>query len=82
MLAELRNDGSGAAEDKTPLGKNEEIDNITEEDYFIKNAEVACYPTSMNVASASMPDQAQTPGCEECLIIGALLMVSCPSAVQ
>ena len=46
MLAELKVDGSGPAEDKTPLGKDEEIDDITEDDYFIKNAEVACFPST------------------------------------
>ena len=56
MLAELKVDGSGPGEDKTPLGKDEEIDSITEEDYFIKNAEVACKPIAMNVASAPTAD--------------------------
>ena len=56
LLAELKGDGSGPAEDKTPLGKDEEIDEITEEDYFIKNAEVAPFPINMNVASAPTAD--------------------------
>ena len=45
--AELKADEGQPAEDKTPLGKDEHIEEITADDYFIKNAEVssACAPT-------------------------------------
>ena len=63
LLAELKGDGSGPAEDKTPLGKDEDIDDITEDDYFIKNAEVAGFRIHRMWLQHLQLIQAQAPGC-------------------
>ena len=39
--AELKADEGQPAEDTTPLGKDEDIEEITADDYFVKNAEAS-----------------------------------------
>ena len=76
LLAELKGDGSGPAEDKTPLMKDEEIDEITEEDYFIKNAEVAPLPHQHEHAFRPCSCERHRHLVEVFLTTGALLTVS------
>jgi len=57
--AELKEDDNQPAEDNTPLGRDEEVEDITADDYFIKNAEVQLLPMSFSGIRTTPHEQCQ-----------------------
>ncbi len=57
--AELKEEDNQPAEDNTPLGRDEEVEEITADDYFIKNAEVQLLPMSFSGIRTTPHEQCQ-----------------------